>query len=306
MTHSRIHCNSALASVLSDHYQLVGKPVAERLRELNIPEQSRVWWCPTSVFCSLPLHAMGPIPSDDGDERYFSDFYICSYTPTLSALIESRQSSTQVLERPKILLVAEFDVPDTGESLSEVCEDVEVIQALDTQVTSLISKDATPPAVLEGLQNHRFVHFVCHGNLESGEPFNARFELHGKQRLTLLDIVRSRLPAAEFAFLSACHTAELTEESVADEGLHLVAAVQYCGFRSVVGTMWAMANADGKDLAKHFYKSMLSGKQTAVPYYQRSARALRDAAKKLRRKKERNHFRAMGELRPLWRLMRWN
>ena len=277
--------NSTLASVLIGLYHLVGKPVIERLRRLNIPEQSRVWWCPTSVFCSLPLHAMGPFPSDDGDERYFSDVYICSYTPTLSELIKSRQPSSQALERPPILLVAEFDVPDSGESLSEVCEDVEVIQTLNTEVTSLISKDATPAAVLEGLQNHRFVHFVCHGTLEIGEPFNARFELHENQRLTLLDIVQSRLPAAEFAFLSACHTAELTEESVADEGLHLVAAVQYCGFRSVVGTMWAMANTDGKDLAKHFYKSMLSGKQTGVPYYQRSAKALRDAAKKLRRKR---------------------
>jgi CHAT domain-containing protein len=277
--------NSVLASVLVDLYQLVGDPVMERLRELNIPEQSRVWWCPTSVFCSLPLHAMGPVPSDDGDEQYFSDFYICSYTQTLSVLIESRKLSSQALERPSILLAAEFDVPDSGESLSDVCEDVEVIQALKTQVTSLISKDATPVAVLEGLQSHRFAHFVCHGTLETGEPFNARFELHGGQRLTLLDIIRSRLPAAEFAFLSACHTAELTEESVADEGLHLVAAVQYCGFRSVVGTMWAMANTDGKELAKHFYKSMLSGKQTGVPYYQKSAKALRDAAKKLRRKR---------------------
>ncbi len=25
-----------------------------------------------------------------------------------------------------------------------------------------------------------------------------------------------------------------------DEGLHLAAAVQYCEFRSVVGTVWAM------------------------------------------------------------------
>ncbi|KAH9173087.1 CHAT domain-containing protein [Lactarius sanguifluus] len=257
----------------------------ERLRELSIPEQSRVWWCPTSVFCSLPLHAMGPVPSDDGDERYFSDLYICSYTPTLSALIESREPSSRALDRPPILLVAEFDVPDSGESLSEVCEDVEVIQALDTPVTGLISKDATRAAVLKALQSHRFVHFVCHGTLKTGEPFNAGFELHGKQRLTLLEIARSRLPAAEFAFLSACHTAEITEESVADEGLHLVAAVQYCGFRSVVGTMWAMANADGRELTKYFYKSMLSGKQTGIPYYERSAKALRDAAKKLRRKR---------------------
>ncbi len=278
--------NSALASVLVDLYQLVGKPVIECLRELNIPDQSRIWWCPTSVFCSLPLHAMGPVPTDDGDVRYFSDFYICSYTSTLSALIESRKQSPQTLDSPpSILLVAEFAVPDSGESLSEVCEDVEVVQSLNTEVTSLISKDARPPAVLEGLQSHRFVHFVCHGTLKTGEPFNAGFELHDNRRLTLLDIVRSRLPAAELAFLSACHTAELTEESVADEGLHLVAAVQYCGFRSVVGTMWAMANTDGRDLARYFYKSMLSGKQTGVPYYQRSAKALRDAAKKLRRKR---------------------
>jgi hypothetical protein len=57
-----------LASVLSDLYELVGKPVIERLRKLKVPEKSRVWWCPTGAFCSLPLHAMGPIPSTDGEE----------------------------------------------------------------------------------------------------------------------------------------------------------------------------------------------------------------------------------------------
>jgi CHAT domain-containing protein len=60
-------------------------------------------------------------------------------------------------------------------------------------------------------------------------------------------------PPPEFAFLSACHTAELTEEIVVDEGLHLTAALQYCEFRSVVGTMWAMADSDGMHLARQFY-----------------------------------------------------
>ena len=62
----------ALRAVLKELYKLVGQPVIGRLRELNVEEQSRVWWCPTSVFCALPLHAMGPIPSADG-EQYFSD-----------------------------------------------------------------------------------------------------------------------------------------------------------------------------------------------------------------------------------------
>jgi len=81
----------ALRFVLKSLHELVGRPVIKELRRLKIPKQSRIWWCPTSVFCSLPLHAMGPIPSDDDVPPYFSDLYIPSYTPTLSALIESRK-----------------------------------------------------------------------------------------------------------------------------------------------------------------------------------------------------------------------
>ncbi|KAH8990038.1 hypothetical protein EDB86DRAFT_2779953, partial [Lactarius hatsudake] len=57
-------------------------------------------------------------------------------------------------------------------------------------------------------------------------------------------IVGSQLPAAELAFLS-CHTAGLTEDSIADEGLHIAVAMQFCGFRNVTETMWAMVDTDG-------------------------------------------------------------
>jgi CHAT domain-containing protein len=272
----------ALRSVLEGLYELVGRPVIDELHKLNVPEQSRVWWCPTSVFCFLPLHAMGPIPSEDGFRRYFLDLYIPSYTPTISALIESRKFSRQSLEKPSLLLVAQPD-----ESLLHAWPEISCIQRLDTDVTPLISEMATPSAVVEGLQDHRFAHFVCHGNLESGKPFDASFQLYGGKRLTLLDIVQSQLATAEFAFLSACHTAEITDGSVADEALHLAAAVQYCGFRSVVGTMWAMADMDGHGLVENFYKSTFSKEEswTSVPYHQRTARALRDAVKKLCRRK---------------------
>jgi CHAT domain-containing protein len=282
------HYDETLASVLEDLYNLVGKPVIDRLRQLQVPEQSRVWWCPTSVFCSLPLHAMGPISSDDGEKRYFLDLYICSYTPTLSALIQSRNPGStgarSSFDRPFLLLVAQ---PDP--SLPTVGGEIQVVQALDsdTKVTGLISEAATPAAVINAFHHHQFVHFACHGTLEAGKPFKAGFELFGDERLTLLEIVRAHIPTAEFAFLSACHTAEITQGSIVDEGLHLAAAVQYCGFRSVVGTMWAMADVDGEDLAKQFYKNMFrrSQKGVSVLYYERSAESLRDAVKKLRRKR---------------------
>ena len=272
----------ALCAVLKDLYELVGRPVIKRLNELNIPEQSRVWWCPTSVFCSLPLHAMGPIPSDVGPPRYFLDLYIPSYTPSLSALIGSHKPNSQTIENPSMLLVVQPDA-----SMMRALDEMKAVQGACPRATTLIGATATPNAVLERLRDHRFVHIVCHGSLEPAKPFNSSFKLYQGKRLSLIDIVRSQLPNAEFAFLAACHTAELTDESPADEALHLAAAIQYCGFRSVVGTMWAMADTDGRDLAENFYKSVFSGRKRGVCYHERTAEALRDAVVRLRRRKGR-------------------
>ncbi|KAI9440286.1 hypothetical protein F5148DRAFT_1154061 [Russula earlei] len=262
-----------LRSVLSGLYDIVGQPVIERLRFLKIPEQSRVWWLPTSVFCSLPLHAMGPIPSCDGRRRYFLDLYIPSYTPTLSALIESRKPSKETFEKPS--------GPSHGTARSISPRGV----ARDRYDTRAQHKC-----------NNTYVKqsnaFCCCGEpprpsvfpLQHGKPFDASFKLHNDERLTLLDLIQSQLPAAEFAFLSACHTAELTEGSIADEALHLTAAMQYCGFRSVVGTMWGMADSDGPELVGHFYKSLFSKSESGSAYYERSARALRNAMRGLRKK----------------------
>jgi hypothetical protein len=272
----------SLCSVLEGLYELVGEPVIKKLRVLGVPEQSRIWWCPTSVFCSLPLHAMGPIQSDDGCKRYFLDLYIPSYTTSLSALIDSHRAGPQTLEKPSLLLVAQPDF-----SLPVRREIKHIQRAFNSRVTvkSLISSEAIPTSVIEGLRGCRFAHFACKGALEPGEPFEAGFVLAGGSRLTLLDIVRCQFPNAEFAFLSSCHTAEITDGSIPDEALHLTAAMQCCGFRSVVGTMWAMADIDGKDLAKNFYKSLFASQEAGVPYHERSAGALRDAIQKLRGKR---------------------
>jgi len=274
--------DDALRAVLKELYELVGRPVIKRLNELNIPEQPRVWWCPTSVFCSLPLHAMGPIPSDMGPPRYFLDLYIPSYIPSLSALLESRKPNSQTFEKPSMLLVVQ-----PGAFMVRAFEEMKAVQRASSRATTLIGATATPGVVLERLRDHRFVHIVCHGLLEPGKPLDSSFKLYQGKRLSLLDIVQSQLPNAELAFLAACHAAKLTDESPVDEALHLAAAMQCCGFRSVVGTMWAMADTDGRDLAENFYKSVFSGREQGVSYRERTAEALRDAVVKLWRRKGR-------------------
>ncbi len=70
--------------------------------------------------------------------------------------------------------------------------------------------------------------------------------------------MQARLPNAELAFLAACHSAAIESESeTPDEVLTLAAAMQFCGFRSIVGTLWTMSDEDGPVLAEKFYKHML-------------------------------------------------
>ncbi|KAI0252895.1 CHAT domain-containing protein [Lactifluus subvellereus] len=271
-----------LRQTLEELSELVGQPVANRLMELGIPEQSRIWLCPTSVLTSLPIHAAGPMSLPTNVKRYLCDIYVCSYTPSLSALIASRSRnlSGSASGRPSLLIVGQPD-----ETLPGVDSETRSIECLigSGSVTRIAGEAATPENVIARLPMHPWVHFACHGMLQPGRPFESCFLLQHNIHLTLLRIAKSHLPTAELAFLAACHTAELTEDGTPDEVLHLTAAVQFSGFRSVIGTLWAMVDEDGQDLSEHFYNKMFAaGVQNAS--YEMSARALRHATQKLRKK----------------------
>lgn len=272
--------DKVLRSTLEELYTIVGQPVVERLRELMVPEQSRVWWCPTSVFWHLPLHAMGPIPSNEWGKRYFSDIYICSYTPTLTALLWSQKPSVSTSYRPSLLIVG------PNEQFPGVQKEISTIEAhFRGSAHHLVSEFATSSAIRENLRRHSYLHLTCNAYLEAGKPLDSWFKLQGRDRLSLLDIMRTRLPNAELAFLSASHSAALTDKSIDDEVLHLASAMQFCGFRSVVGALWAVVDEDRPELARHFYESIFSGEETEAPPYRRSALALQNAVQKLRQKR---------------------
>ncbi len=115
---------------------------------------------------------------------------------------------------------------------------------------------ADAETVLRDLPDHPWVHFACHGTLDTESPFKSGFVLHNKERLSLRNIMQARLPNAELAFLASCHSAAITP-NIPDEALSLSAAMQFCGFRLIVGTLWAMNDGDGPVLADAFYKHMI-------------------------------------------------
>jgi CHAT domain-containing protein len=92
------------------------------------------------------------------------------------------------------------------------------------------------------------------------------------------------LPNAEFAFLSACHSAAGDDVGTPDEAIHLAAALQFSGFRSVVGTLWEMCDNDAPDVSEYFYRYMFRHGRNRVDLRD-SAKALNLAINAIRKRK---------------------
>ena len=69
-----------------------------------------------------------------------------------------------------------------------------------------------------------------------------------------------------------------------DEVVHLAAALQFCGFRSVVGTMWAMEQDDGCDVTRDFYQYMFCTPGAVPNFRDSAAEALRMAIREMRKR----------------------
>jgi CHAT domain-containing protein len=86
------------------------------------------------------------------------------------------------------------------------------------------------------------------------------------------------VPDAELAYLSACETAT-GSPLLADESVHLAAAMLLLGYRHVVGTLWSVHDATAPLIAGAFYETLPTGRDvTPLP----AARALHDAVARLR------------------------
>jgi CHAT domain-containing protein len=186
-----------------------------------------------------------------------------------------------VLSIPKLLVMGQPDDNNRRSRLPYVRDEIRRIHSLADSVDIFIGDRANRESIFPHLQQYPWVHFSCHGHLEAQEPFLSSFQLHNNERLTLGDLIKARLSNAEFAFLSACHSAATDINNTPDEAIHLAAALQFCGFRSVVGTLWAMADIDGPDVAEHFYRYMFR-KAGGTGDFRDSAAALNHATRMMR------------------------
>ncbi|KIK33777.1 hypothetical protein CY34DRAFT_686343, partial [Suillus luteus UH-Slu-Lm8-n1] len=178
---------------------------------LKLKRRSRIWLCPTAAFTSIPLHAANPFltKADRLKEPCLEDLYVCSYTPTLSALVRSRQLMKKRVT-PSFMAIGQGQPGvGKGKELLAVDSELELVHKLVPATAShnTISGDAaTRAGALEALESNTWVHLACHGKQDPAQPYHSHFVMRD-EHVTLLDIMEKDMPHAEFAFLSACHTA---------------------------------------------------------------------------------------------------
>ncbi|KAG1850393.1 CHAT domain-containing protein [Suillus subalutaceus] len=227
--------------------------------DLKLQSRSRIWLCPTAAFTSIPLHAAHPFQTkaDGSKEPCLEDLYICSYTPTLSALVRSRQMMKRRVAPSFVTIGQGQPGAGKGKVLLAVDSELELVHKLvpATAKRTTVSGDAaTRAGALQALEENTWVHLACHGKQDPTQPYNSHFVMRD-EHLTLLDIMERDTPHAEFAFLSACHTA-VGDEETPDEVIHLAAGLQFSGFKSVIGTLWEVNDAVAKHVVEAFYKYM--------------------------------------------------
>jgi CHAT domain-containing protein len=188
----------------------------------------------TGELSFLPIHAAATV------ERA-SDYFVSSYIPTLAALRRVREGWRSIPQSQVTGIMAGCRDAPKMNRLHGVEEEISVTIDCFEKSSAHIFCPSLPNTRLEELesvlneQDANVLHLACHG-IQEEDPLQSAFLL-SNGRLTIERITRLRLPRAVLAFLSACQTAKGSQDQP-DQAIHLAASMLFCGFRSVVGTMW--------------------------------------------------------------------
>ena len=154
--------------------------------------------------------------------------------------------------------------------------------------------DATEPRVRSALAASGVVHLATHGRMNARNPMFSRIELArgaassatDDGRLEVHEILGLRV-GAHLVFLSGCETgvgpAWSTEFDRGEDYASLAQAFLFAGARSVVATLWPIADEGAAEFATRFYshlarrsppealaaaqREMLAGGRHSAPYY---------------------------------------
>ena len=153
------------------------------------------------------------------------------------------------------------------EPLPSTRKEVEAIASLFPRGHEYLGREATEEKAKSLAPDTRLVHFACHGLLDERFPLNSALALslpehpaEGQDNglLQAWEIFESVRLDADLVTLSACDTA-LGKEMGGEGLVGLTRAFQYAGARSVLASLWGIADYSTAGFMKDFYGHLRAG-----------------------------------------------
>ena len=257
--------------LLKWQWDVIMRPIFDQLGSFatRTKSASRLWLVPCGIVGRLPLHVSG----DYSDQNASSDSsvgergYICSYSPSIRALLHSFRQNKRFQEtspRPglEMAIVVNANVEGEESLTGAEAEIGEIASAIPSTVQVHEFFDKTAQEICSQLPPFRCVHFISHGKAFQNDPSKSHLVLQQrdgkKDPLTVEMISNLRLTNTQLVYLSACETAESGGDAVLDETLHIATAFQIAGCPQVIATKWKIPDREGPATAVvgHFYRNM--------------------------------------------------
>ncbi|KAH6984323.1 CHAT domain-containing protein, partial [Ilyonectria sp. MPI-CAGE-AT-0026] len=237
-------------------------PIQDALAITEPPSSNtwpHIWWIPTGILSSFPLHASGYYETANGYSVL--DSAMSSYSSCVNAIIQGRQGRAKSPAGASALLVA-MQQTARHKQLPFATEEVEALKELCKRAKiNAVTPAAQKDQVMSHLSTNTIFHFAGHGSTNPIDLLRSSILLQDWEAdqltvATLLELnIRQRNPF--LAYLSACGTGEIKDDRFVDESIHLVSAFQSAGFRHVIGTLWEVADEICVDMSRITYEEIL-------------------------------------------------
>lgn len=241
----------------------VASPILEDLRvhgSLATDSLPRLWWIPTGLLSRFPIHAAGY--HLEQPPKSVLDVSVSSFASSLKSILRSRSKpAKRFIEGDQLILIAMENTPACRTLPFASIESEEVKKLCQGAELEIIEPLHRKKLVLDSLASCKIFHFAGHGQSHPVDPLQSQLLLEDWQQdqLTLADFLKTRASnhTPFLAYLSACSTGQIQNESMLDEGLHLVNAFQLAGFQHVIGTMWEVDDQICAEVARIVYGEIL-------------------------------------------------
>lgn len=269
-----------LKGVLRYLWVNVVAPVIRRLG--GLPLNSRIWWCPTSVFSALPVHAAGEYTSEG---KQLSRLYVSSYTSSIVSLLRARTrvDHSRSFSEFAAIYQAKSLQDDGGKEVEYPAIEFAEMEAdiarrkLPVSLSLVRFANATKEGASKAFKDCGWFHLTAYATNNAYQPLNSSL-LMGDGSLSIPDI-STDLRTKEFAFLSVRPVGSRFSW-MQNEIIQLAAGLQVSGFKSVIGTMGDVDDSKANEIIEKFYRAFFPD-EDELPDCTRAAQALHDALEEM-------------------------